>query len=166
MASPIYTCNIVWSPATLTGCYLAGVWVSYSGSALNIATVGSTVKNTLPVPVGWGPLTPKYIDTDESTVEDTSPVPDGWGPLTPKYIDTDESMVPHVVCPCIMPTNPVDPVYASAKLIGIGVGYLRSKTILCNTDDMLQDSTDEEECPNRMNEYAIHINRITEIFPR
>ena len=124
------------------------------------------VDYTAPIPSGWGPDYPHIIKTYMSHVPYTAPIPPGWGPLVPHKIKTDMSHVPHSSCVCIT-LPPVDPVYASASLVpGVGIGYNRSKVIICNTDNMHLNQPGEEVCPDRSSEYILHVNRLTENFPR
>ncbi len=136
-----YQCVPLWVPETYKGCTLNITFSSYPGSSKSKITTESNVANALPF------------------VMEESTVPHATCPCVMLPAD-------HLVCPCVMPVDPIDPVYNEATLICVGVGFNRSKIIICNTDNMLNEQPGEEECPNRASEYIIHINRITENFPR
>ena len=137
-----YLCIPAWVPSDLKGCTVSGKYTLYVGAAKNFKTTRA--------------------NTGKS-----SPIPSGWGPDFPVLTNTKLSKVPYSKCVCLMPVSPVDPVYASARLVpGSGIGYKRSKVIICNTDNMDTRQPGKTECPNRTSEYIIHINRLTESFPR
>ncbi|MCK5849056.1 MAG: hypothetical protein KAH01_07680, partial [Caldisericia bacterium] len=78
-------------------------------------------------------------------------------------LHTEPSVVPNIEqCDCEHVPE-YDPVYASIRMLtGSGIGYNRSRTVLCNASAENLGNITPEGCPIRELEYLVHINRITE----
>ena len=161
-----YYCIITWKPEAHKGCLDNKTWTKYTGCAkLTDKTIAGDTKYVNKLEDGWNPPFAVNQPTVLSTVEETLPVPLGWNPELAVNVPIEPSKC-HVECICEEKDN-VDPVYASAKLfVGSGIGYNRSKTIICHVDDMISNQPGTASCPDRSSEYLIHINRLTESFPR
>jgi len=150
-----YNCKIQWLVADAKGCRFS--WTDTLPSTDPKAIAKSTVPNCTEDIIGQPlPYTPAFTD----------PSPVGWNPEHSRDIEIEESCFRHVACRCEAKKEDIDPVFAKANLFfGIGIGFNRSLTVLCHTDDM--DSSSGSivgNCPERKIQYHLHVNRLTERY--